>query len=125
MPRDSPFLLLLQFLEPDGMFPNHIPNPEDHKAMQMTRDAVLANHADLGIIFDTDVDRAGAVDSSGEEINRNRFVFARGRWRGRVCVLVCASLGCGICQNTGACMQITPQSRQVGPWYSISSTIST
>lgn len=63
-----------QFLEPDGMFPNHIPNPEDHTAMQMTRDAVLKHKADLGIIFDTDVDRAGAVDSSGEEINRNRLI---------------------------------------------------
>ncbi|MFR1476945.1 MAG: phosphomannomutase/phosphoglucomutase, partial [Hydrogeniiclostridium mannosilyticum] len=28
----------------------------------------------LGIIFDTDVDRAGAVDRTGKEINRNRLV---------------------------------------------------
>ena len=30
--------------------------------------------ADLGIIFDTDVDRAGAVDKNGREINRNRII---------------------------------------------------
>ena len=30
--------------------------------------------ADLGVIFDTDVDRGGAVDSKGNEINRNRLV---------------------------------------------------
>ena len=63
-----------QFLEPDGMFPNHIPNPEDEKAMQSICKAVIENHADLGVIFDTDVDRGGAVDSTGKEINRNRLV---------------------------------------------------
>jgi phosphomannomutase len=34
----------------------------------------LDNKADLGIIFDTDVDRAGAVDKNGKEINRNRII---------------------------------------------------
>ena len=29
-----------QFLEPDGRFPNHIPNPEDEEAMDAVRDAV-------------------------------------------------------------------------------------
>jgi len=67
-----------QFLEPDGMFPNHIPNPEDHDAMQSARHATLESKADLGIIFDTDVDRAGAVDASGEEINRNRLIALAG-----------------------------------------------
>ena len=62
------------FLEPDGMFPNHIPNPEDKTAMASVCGAVLRSHADLGVIFDTDVDRGGAVDSSGAEINRNRLV---------------------------------------------------
>lgn len=63
-----------QFLEPDGMFPNHVPNPEDETAMKSICKAVLTAKADLGVIFDTDVDRGGAVDSSGNEINRNRLV---------------------------------------------------
>lgn len=63
-----------QFLEPDGMFPNHIPNPEDKAAMKAITQAVLNNKADLGIIFDTDVDRSAAVDSSGREFNRNRLI---------------------------------------------------
>ncbi len=62
------------YLEPDGMFPNHIPNPENAAAMQSICSAVLSSKADLGVIFDTDVDRGGAVDSSGNEINRNRLV---------------------------------------------------
>ncbi|PSS05089.1 Phosphomannomutase/phosphoglucomutase [Actinidia chinensis var. chinensis] len=63
-----------QFLEPDGLFPNHIPNPEDKVAMKAITQAVLDNKADLGIIFDTDVDRSAAVDSVGREFNRNRLI---------------------------------------------------
>ncbi len=62
------------YLEPDGMFPNHIPNPENEEAMASVCSAVMNAGADLGVIFDTDVDRGGAVDSSGNEINRNRLV---------------------------------------------------
>lgn len=62
------------YLEPDGMFPNHVPNPENEDAMRSICGAVLKNHADLGVIFDTDVDRGGAVDASGHEINRNRLI---------------------------------------------------
>ncbi|KAI4351372.1 hypothetical protein L6164_005743 [Bauhinia variegata] len=63
-----------QFLEPDGLFPNHIPNPEDKTAMKAITQAVLDNKADLGIIFDTDVDRSAAVDSTGREFNRNQLI---------------------------------------------------
>ncbi len=63
-----------QFLEPNGYFPNHIPNPENEDAMRSICEAVKREKADFGIIFDTDVDRAGAVDEHGEEINRNRLI---------------------------------------------------
>lgn len=62
------------FLEPDGMFPNHVPNPENAEAMQAVSSATLKAKADLGVIFDTDVDRGAAVDSYGKEISRNRLV---------------------------------------------------
>ncbi|KAL6839600.1 hypothetical protein ACP4OV_030539 [Aristida adscensionis] len=55
-------------LQPDGAFPNHMPNPEDAKAMALTRGAVLARGADLGVVFDTDVDRSGVVDAAGAAI---------------------------------------------------------
>lgn len=63
-----------RYLDPDGSFPNHIPNPENKEAMQSITDAVKESKADLGIIFDTDVDRAGAVLSDGSELNRNRII---------------------------------------------------
>lgn len=63
-----------QFLEPDGMFPNHIPNPENKTAMEAIRAATVKNHADLGLIFDTDVDRMSAVFSNGDEVNRDSII---------------------------------------------------
>ena len=63
-----------RYLEPDGSFPNHIPNPENKEAMESITEAVRETNADLGIIFDTDVDRAGAVLSDGSELNRNRII---------------------------------------------------
>lgn len=63
-----------QFLDPDGRFPNHVPNPEDQDAMESICHAVRASQADLGIIFDTDVDRAAFVDEQGNIVNRNELV---------------------------------------------------
>ena len=63
-----------QFLEPDGMFPNHRPNPEDPAAMASISEAVVKAGADLGVIFDADCDRAAVVDADGREINRNRLI---------------------------------------------------
>ncbi len=63
-----------QFLEPDGHFPNHVPNPENEEAMASLTAAVLRVGADVGVIFDTDCDRAAIVDRTGKEINRNRLI---------------------------------------------------
>ena len=63
-----------QFLEPDGHFPNHIPNPENAEAMKSVSEAVVRAQADLGVIFDADCDRAAIVDHTGKEINRNRLI---------------------------------------------------
>lgn len=63
-----------RYLDPDGMFPNHIPNPENETAMNSVRQATLEAGADLGVIFDTDVDRGACVSADGKEINRNRLV---------------------------------------------------
>lgn len=63
-----------QFLDPDGSFPNHVPNPEDPAAMAATIDAVTNSGADLGIVFDTDVDRSGLVDRNGVAINKNKLI---------------------------------------------------
>ena len=63
-----------QYLNPDGQFPNHPPNPENPEAMDSLSKAVLCTGADLGVIFDADCDRAAIVDANGKEINRNRLI---------------------------------------------------
>lgn len=63
-----------QFIDPDGRFPNHIPNPENQAAIASISKKTVATHADLGIIFDTDVDRAAVIDKNGDPINRNTMI---------------------------------------------------
>ena len=62
------------FLNPDGSFPNHAPNPEDPYAMSFARDVTVNTDADLGIIFDTDVDRSAVIGKGGDSINRNKLI---------------------------------------------------
>ncbi|AIW89430.1 phosphoglucomutase [Treponema sp. OMZ 838] len=63
-----------RFLEPDGTFPNHIPNPENKAAMEAAKTATVQSSSDLGLIFDTDVDRMSAVLSDGTEVNRDAII---------------------------------------------------
>ena len=66
------------FLEPDGTFPNHVPNPENKAAMEAARKATIEAGADLGVIFDCDGDRGAVVFSDGTEVNRNTLIALLG-----------------------------------------------
>ncbi len=62
------------YCEPDGTFPNHLPNPEDP---EMTRDLeakVVELGADLGLAFDGDSDRCGFIDNHGHHIAADRLL---------------------------------------------------
>jgi phosphomannomutase/phosphoglucomutase len=56
------------FFEMDGNFPNHHPDPTVLENLESLRKAVRAGNVDLGIAFDGDADRVGAVDEHGEVI---------------------------------------------------------
>lgn len=63
-----------QFLEPDGNFPAHAPNPENAAAMDSLKNRVMETGADLGVIFDADGDRCAVVTKDGTEVNRCRLI---------------------------------------------------
>ena len=47
--------------ESDGTFPNHHPDPCVEANLDQLKDAVLENHADIGLAYDGDGDRLGIV----------------------------------------------------------------
>ena len=53
------------FCESDGTFPNHHPDPTVDENLEDLIDAVRAEPHDLGVAFDGDADRLGAVDANG------------------------------------------------------------
>jgi len=54
--------------EPDGNFPNGIPNPLLPQNRSSTRDAVIKHQADMGIAWDGDFDRCFLFDENGDFI---------------------------------------------------------
>lgn len=57
---------ILMYDDIDGRFPNHHPDPTVDKNLADLRAAVLKHKADLGIAFDGDADRIGAVDEKAD-----------------------------------------------------------
>ncbi len=53
------------FAEPDGRFPNHLPDPTVPELVRALTERVRSTGADVGIGFDGDADRVGAVDELG------------------------------------------------------------
>jgi phosphomannomutase / phosphoglucomutase len=67
------------FFEMDGRFPNHHPDPTVLSNLKYLQKAVRENKADLGIAFDGDSDRIGAVDEHGDVIFGDMLLLIFGR----------------------------------------------
>jgi phosphomannomutase/phosphoglucomutase len=67
------------FCESDGTFPNHHPDPTVLENLRDLQMAVRRGGAELGIAFDGDADRIGAVDETGEIIYGDQLLVLFGR----------------------------------------------
>ncbi len=67
----DPFYL---YIDPDGNFPNHLPDPTVLKNMQDLIGKVKELNADIGIGYDGDADRIGAIDDKGRIIWGDRLL---------------------------------------------------
>lgn len=74
------FTLLPLFLEPDGNFPNHHPNPMLEKNREDAKNLLLKSRADAAWIFDGDADRIMILDDTGDLLTSGIIssVIARG-----------------------------------------------
>lgn len=62
------------FCEPDGRYPNHQPDPQNPANMTALGEKVRETGADIGIGFDGDGDRLGAVDERGEYVSPDHLL---------------------------------------------------
>jgi phosphomannomutase/phosphoglucomutase len=62
------------FCEPDGSYPNHQPDPQKPENLEALRAKVQEARADIGLAFDGDADRVGAVDEQGNLIAADRLL---------------------------------------------------
>ena len=67
------------YFEMDGRFPNHHPDPTVVENLADLKEAVRRHGAELGIAFDGDADRLGAIDENGEVVwgDQLMLIFAR------------------------------------------------
>jgi phosphomannomutase len=64
------------FIEPDGTFPNHHPDPLKPENLQHLIAAVREHKADIGIALDGDGDRLGVVDGEGQIVFADHYLIA-------------------------------------------------
>ncbi len=67
------------FIEPDGRFPNHVPNPIKPENMTALQERVRETSSDMGIALDGDGDRLGVVDNKGEILWADEYLILLAR----------------------------------------------
>jgi phosphomannomutase/phosphoglucomutase len=84
------------FCDMDGHFPNHFPDPTVEENMETLRRTVLDQKADIGIGYDGDSDRIGAIDDKGNIIwgDSLMIIFARDILKSRKNASVVSEVKC-------------------------------
>lgn len=67
------------YVDMDGRFPNHHPDPTVEANLAELRAAVLEHGADLGVAYDGDADRIGVIDDAGHVLWGDRLMILLAR----------------------------------------------
>jgi phosphomannomutase len=67
-------------VDPDGRFPNHLPNPLEEENLQALKQEVIRQQASLGICFDGDADRVMFVDETGKFVSPDLIIGVLGQY---------------------------------------------
>jgi phosphomannomutase/phosphoglucomutase len=62
------------YCEPDGNFPNHLPDPTVMEYIQDLRKKVIQEKADFGLGYDGDSDRVGVIDEKGRPVYADKIL---------------------------------------------------
>jgi phosphomannomutase/phosphoglucomutase len=84
------------FIEMDGRFPNHHPDPTVEANMRHLQGAVTKHGAELGIAYDGDADRVGAIDENGRIVwgDELMVIFSRSILKERAGAAIIGDVKC-------------------------------
>jgi phosphomannomutase/phosphoglucomutase len=86
------------FAEMDGRFPNHHPDPTVEENLAALKATVRETGADIGIAYDGDADRVGAVDEKGQVLwgDQIMILFSRALLREEPGATIVAEVKCSM-----------------------------
>ncbi len=90
------------YLEPDGTFPNHHPDPLRPENLLDLKEKVRRVNADIGVAFDGDADRIVIVDDEGRSLSGSAVTAIAARW------FLSRNLGASIVHNL-ICSKAVPE----------------
>jgi phosphomannomutase/phosphoglucomutase len=107
-------------LEPDGRYPNHLPNPQEEANVAELGQKVREHGADLGLAFDGDADRVGVVDEQGRLIPADRILallardlLARHPGAGVVGEVLCSQVLFDVVRQHGGTAHLAPSGHSI------------
>jgi phosphomannomutase len=72
--------LIPLYLDPDGTFPNHHPDPLRPENLEDLKRLIATDSPDFGVAFDGDADRAFFIDDAGETLPGSTVTAMVARW---------------------------------------------
>lgn len=108
------------YLEPDGDFPNHAPNPQEEHTLHDLKAEVLEIGADIGFAFDGDADRVGVIDERGRLVTADRLLallsldlLKRHKGAGVVGEVLCSQVLFDAVEQAGGIPYIAPSGHSI------------